>query len=237
MKYFLPLLILLSFHQSIAASHKAIMAIPIHDPSAVSVMELIELMISALKDVGIDVTTQIIPPIRSLEMTGKGEIDFTLNDDLVGEVDRKNLLSTSFPYLYARARVFSRKNDSTFKIEQLEKYKGAVTLNSSGIIHKAKELKLQYTETKSVEQNLQLLHAKRVDYVIAMESLGINAAKKVGLTDEITMHKKMFALIPMYFTMNKKYEAKLPEIEKALRHRIHKDANKYPAIKEALNKK
>ncbi|MBO9668354.1 MAG: hypothetical protein J7501_16260 [Bdellovibrio sp.] len=76
-----------------------------------------------------------------------------------------------------------------------------------------------------------------MDYIIAMESIGLATASQLGIADKIKMSPLIFARVPIYFSMNRaKYQKKFPEIESALHKRTREDGPKYKLIKDVLHK-
>jgi|GEM_PF-7016640 len=175
-----------------------------------------------------------IPLGRMFELMSQGEIDGTVSDDKVHSEGREKIITTSFPILMARCRIFHRSGENV-TLANLGKLKGAFRLNFQIIEQEAQRLKLNYIMTDSQERNLQLLTAKRIDYILIDEALGGATVKKLNLSDKVKMSPEVFIKMPIYFSMNSKYKEKWPKIESALKARMKK-TNLYPLIKDFLYK-
>lgn len=220
-----------------AASPKEItFGIPIGVDKLPSVVEITELVSSALSDIGLKAKPQPLPLQRSTVLVASGELDCALNDDPTLEVGKGKILTTKYPVVYALARIFYRKNDTKFDPLHLEKFNGAFTLNIAAIKKVAEQKKLKFIETESLSQDVQLLVSGHVDYFISIERVGLSILEQKGLTDKIQMAPVLFVKVPIYFSMNKaKYEKQFPEFEQALHKRKRADGPKYKHIKDLID--
>jgi polar amino acid transport system substrate-binding protein len=210
-------------------------AYPIGTTNVIVVQQLMKLFATALDDAGYTTEYVEIPAKRSLELASKGEIDGVLNDDHFIKEGRDRLISTSFPIVNGRVKIFYLKENKKFDLDHLSQMNGAISLNNGAIEDLARKKNLKYVTTKSVDQNLHLLTSGRVDYVIGYEQVWRNITESAGLQGKISMSAEPLGIIPIYFTMSRRHAENFPQIEKAIKRRIKSDGGKYSELKSALN--
>ncbi|QDK37187.1 transporter substrate-binding domain-containing protein [Bdellovibrio sp. NC01] len=189
-----------------------------------------------LRDAGFHVVTKTIPATSTYEILINGDVDAITYDDLGSKEKRDQVVTLSFPTIRTRALVFY-ESAKKINLKKLKKYKGALTANNVALENKAKEKGLKYITTGSPFQSLQLLLEGKIEYFIAIEEVGLaSVAAHPEAKGKIAHSEEPFSEVPIYFSMNKKFKADIPEIEAALKKRLSGNLDAYPTIKNHLNK-
>jgi hypothetical protein len=188
-----------------------------------------------LADADIQVTFKPVPTMRHVDVVQKGEMDATILDNPHLRPRLGAILSTSFPILVLKYKIVHRKNDPTFDMQKLEQYRGAIVLSWYILKTEVNRRKLNYIETPSIQQNLKMLLAKRVDYVVAVSGVAKDALELIPSAKEnLVVSNSLFLETPLYFSINVKHAKLLPKIEKAFRNHLRGNLEKYPLIKASL---
>lgn len=190
-----------------------------------------------LQDAGFHTVTKTVPSTSTYEILINGDVDAITYDDLGSKEKRDQVVTLSFPTIRTRALIFYSSDNKQINLKKLKKYKGALTANNVTLENKAKEKGLKYITTGSPFQSLQLLLEGKIDYFIAIEEVGLaSIAAHPEAKSKVTHAEEVFSEVPIYFSMNKKFKADIPEIEAALKKHLAGNLDAYPTIKNHLNK-
>jgi hypothetical protein len=188
-----------------------------------------------LADADIQTTFKPVPTMRHVDVVQKGEMDATILDNPHVRPRSAAILSTSFPILVLKYKIVYRKNDPAFNMQKLEQYRGAMVLSWYILKTEVDRRKLKYIETPSIQQNLKMLLAKRVDYVLAVSGVAKDALELIPSAKEnLVVSDSLFLEIPLYFSINAKHAKLLPKIEKSFKNHLYGNLDKYPLIKGTL---
>ena len=176
------------------------------------------------------------PTMRDLDIVQRGEMDATMLDNPKRRPESEEVISTSFPILIVKYKIISRKKDISFSTKHLDQHQGATVLNWYLLKPEMISRQLKYIETASVQQNIKMLLAERVDYVIAAEAIAEDALDLIPLAQEqLRINEATFAEIPVYFTVNKKHKKLFTKIEEVFKSRLAGSLDKYPRLKKSFN--
>lgn len=189
----------------------------------------------SLADLNIQIKFKPIPMMRHFDVVKNGEMDATLFDNPLQRPPSPEVLPTSFPILILKVKIIHRKKDLAFDKNKLEQHRGAFILSWYFVRMEMDRRKLKYIETGSIQQNIKMLLSKRIDYILASESVAKDSLEMIPLAkEELIIEDQTFLEIPVYFSINKKHAKLLPKIEKALKSHLQGNLNKYPSLRKAL---
>lgn len=201
--------------------------------------EIIAFTVDVLKDAGLDIKVVEVPRMRGALTVENGEYDALPIRGLEDAKSLPNVLITSFPIAFTNFRIVSMKTNKVFSEKDLKKFTGAVVLNNSSLQKEIGKRQLQVNEVNvGYPELVNMLVLKRVDYIVAPEELiaSIQDSDK-SLKTKLRIGSNVFVRIPLYFSINRKHRALLPDIEKIYRKILTGDTSRYKYIHDSLNHK
>lgn len=189
----------------------------------------------SLAELNIQVEFKPIPTMRQFDFVKKGKMDAVMIDNPHLREETPEIISTSFPLLLLKFKIVRRKNDFAFNKKKLDQLEGATVLSWYLLKTEVQRKNLKHIETPSVQQNIKMLLANRVDYVIAVEGIAKDSLELItSAKEELHIDEQSFVDIPIYFSINKKHAKLLPKIEKSLKRRITKNAAQYHLLNDTF---
>ncbi|KHD90068.1 MAG: hypothetical protein OM95_00110 [Bdellovibrio sp. ArHS] len=230
------------FSSSYAQEKVLTLGVPFQIKRVGAIVEYQKLVSNALKDAGFETQTKVTAGKVPYEEMLAGKIDGILYDDLHIKKGRKHTISTSFPLIKTKSRIFYLKENPRFKNHDfsdtgLAKYKGSISSANKSIEAEALRRNLSFINSNNPLHNVTALLEGKVDYFIAIEEVGKSAViAHPGAKDKISSSDTVFTEVPLYLTFHKKHGKEMAKIEQILIKHLRGDLRQYPQISESLNK-
>lgn len=199
--------------------------------------EAIDFIIKVVNESGYDVRTVEAPRKNGPSLVNAGHIDALPLHSLEDGAGDPNIVNSSFPIAFTISRVLWMKNNKSFQESHLEKFHGAMILNSSAIKTEAHHRKLALLEVdRGYAELIKMLTSKGVDYIVVPEEIiqGFFDAQP-DLNKSVSISAKAFVKTPLYFAVNKKNKTALKRIEKQFRKDLSENVDQFKYIKNSLN--
>lgn len=232
------LLIALSFSTSFAAKSEVLQIGSYEHVIQFNILrELQQYVAEALQKENIQVKYLPAPVLRGGSLVQSGEIDGEMPSSKENLKYFSHIVFVKSPLLYTNLKVIHLSSDKNYAYENLPKLRGVMTLNNSTLRKVAKERNLKLLEVIHIEQAFEMLEKKRVDYLIISEDIAKNFLQDRPDREKLfTIDSPVVAQVPFYFGLSSRKSFLIPRIEKALTQASRADLQKYPLIKNLLNK-
>jgi len=200
--------------------------------------ENVEFMEAVLKDCGLKFQSHQAPVLRGLQLVDSGDADFFIAATKSAGERYKNLIPSSFPYIKSTIWVFFNKDSKQLRAsDSLKGLSGVVLLNSPLVLLDSATPTSNMTEVSTVEQGLEMLLAKHVDFLLA------NKAVVQGIIDQsskkyakIDVKSKPLYELNLYFWTHKRNQSVMPLIEGKLKEALKvKNHSQLKYLKSVLN--
>jgi polar amino acid transport system substrate-binding protein len=168
------------------------------------------------KRLGIKIEIQALPAERALVNANSGVDDGDVSRVVGMEKIYPDLIRVPEPVMHFELVAFSRK--ANFTVTNAESFKPY----SIGIVTGWKILEKTIVDTKSMDklenadQLFTLLDKNRIDVAVYEKLQGLLTIQKLGLTN-INLLQPSYITGDWYLYLNKKHEAQIPEIAKAIK--------------------
>jgi ABC-type amino acid transport substrate-binding protein len=201
------------------------------------IQELQEYIIDALKRENIDVIYLPTPLLRGASLIESGSLDGEMPSSKENLKYFSNITYLKNPVIFTNLKIVYLRANKKYSYENLPNLQGAITLNNTILKDLSDKRSLQTTEVPTIPQAFEVLEKQRVDYLILSEDIAKGFMKAEPQKGNLFAIDSRFSeLVPLYFAINSKKSFLLPKIEKALRAACQGDLQKYPHIKDLINK-
>lgn len=242
MKRILIILILVCASVFAHAQKTVVMGLPFHVNRIKAIAEYQRFLSEALKDAGLSLQIKVVRERLPYDLMIAGDLDAIMYDDLGISKDRQKTVTTSFPIIKTRSRIFHLANnpnfaDRKYKDKKISTLRGCVVMANYLIEKEVRRRGFSFIHAGSQMQCINTILDGKADYFIAIEEVGRSALDSIpGAKDKFVVSETVFLEIPVYLTFNKKFRDDLPRIEAALKKKLTGDLSAFPLIAVNLNK-
>jgi ABC-type amino acid transport substrate-binding protein len=200
--------------------------------------EIQEYVADALKKENIQIIYIPTPILRGASLVQSGAIDGEMPSSKISlRYSHDNIIFLKNPLFFSNLKVIYLRANIKYSFENLPKLQGAVILNNVFMKDLANKKSLQIIEVAGIDLAFKSLEKKRVDYIIISEDIAKNFLQENPQSEKLfVIDSHVVEEIPFYLSLNSGKSSLIPRIEKALREASRADLQKYPHIKNMINK-
>lgn len=200
--------------------------------SSLAYTQLIEFTRRTLIEAGFTPKFTSLPVERATIENVNGLIDAQMARVRSVFEENPSLKGTSFPIAHTRIRFIYTRQQNNLNENNLNKYTGAISLNSKGLSSQ----KLKLVNVRNIEQAKLMFSKSRIDYLILPEEIALDLVQNDGFFKNYRVSDRTLLQISLYFILNNKKAHLMPRIEKAFTESLKKTHPDLTLIQSMLNR-